>query len=66
MEELFMEYADEDDPSFIGAEGMEKLCNDAHIPLEGPRPLLLAWLLEASELGRLTKQEWSKGLESLK
>ena len=65
MEQLFADYADEDEPSVVGAEGLEKLCIDASISMEGAQPLLFAWLLDASELGRLTKEEWVKGLDAL-
>ena len=65
-EELFSEYADPDQDSVMGAEGMERLCTDAKIPMEGPRPLLLAWLLNAKEMGTISKDEWTKGLDELK
>jgi len=65
MEKLFATYADKEDPSFVGAEGLEKLCTDANISMEGAQPLLFAWLLEASELGKLTKDEWIQGLDAL-
>jgi len=63
---LFKTYADSDDPSVIGPEGFEKLCNEAQIPLDGALPLILAWQLDAKEMGKFTKDEWSKGTESLK
>jgi len=63
---LFEKYADEDDPSIIGPEGFEKLCTDAQIPLDGAMPLVLAWQLNAKEMGKFTKEEWTKGTESLK
>jgi len=66
MEELFAKYADEDDPSVIGAEGLETFCGDAGISLEGPEPLILAWLLDASDLGKFSKKEWTGGLHALK
>jgi DCN1-like protein 4/5 len=65
MEQLLATYADEEDPSVVGGEGLEKLCTDANISMEGAQPLIFAWLLEASELGRLTKDEWFKGLDAL-
>lgn len=65
-EELFNEYADPEQENVMGTEGMERLCVDANIPMEGARPLLLAWQLNAKEMGTLTKDEWSKGMEDLK
>lgn len=65
MESLFATYTDVDDPSIIGGDGLEKLCRDANISMEGAQPLILAWLLDASELGKLTKEEWLKGFHVL-
>jgi len=50
--------ADED---IIGSEGLEKFCSDAQLDMEGPKPLLLAWILGAKTLGRFTKEEWAQG-----
>jgi DCN1-like protein 4/5 len=63
---LFKKYADEDEPNTIGPEGFEKLCTDAQIPLDGALPLILAWQLNAKDMGKFTKDEWTKGTESLK
>lgn len=65
-EVLFTEYADPEQENVIGAEGLERLCTDGNIPMEGARPLLLAWQLSAKEMGTFTKDEWSKGLDELK
>lgn len=62
IEHLFATYADVDDPSIIGGEGLERLCTDANIPMDGAQPLLLAWLVGASELGKLKKDKWLKAL----
>jgi DCN1-like protein 4/5 len=62
---LFTKYADEDDPSVIGPEGLERMCSDAEISLEGALPLLLAWQFGASEMAKLSKSEWSKGTSQL-
>ncbi|KAF5373160.1 hypothetical protein D9758_001581 [Tetrapyrgos nigripes] len=64
--ELFKNYADEDDENVIGPEGLEKLCNDAQIPLDGAMPMILAWQFEALEMMKFTKEEWTKGTASLK
>jgi len=63
---LFEKYADDDDPEAIGPAGLERLCNDARIPMEGSMPLILAWQLDAKEMGKFTKDEWVKGTSTLK
>jgi hypothetical protein len=63
---LFKDYADDDDENVIGPEGLERLCNDAEIPLDGAMPMILAWQFEASEMMKFTKEEWTKGTASLK
>ncbi|GJE87934.1 defective in cullin neddylation 1 (DCN1)-like protein [Phanerochaete sordida] len=62
---LFTAYADPEDPSTIGPEGFERLCNDADIPLEGAKPLILAWLLKAAEMAKISKAEWETGMAEL-
>ena len=64
-QKLFASYADEDDPSVIGPEGFERLCADAGISLEGVQPLILAWQLKASEMGKIRQDEWTVGMSAL-
>lgn len=59
---LFSSFADEDDRDVIGPGGLEKLCTEADIPLDGAQPLILAWQLRSSEMGKFTKAEWLHGL----
>lgn len=54
-----------DDPSFIGAEGFEQLCTDADISMEGALPMLLAWQMDATEMAKITKEQWSQGMDVL-
>jgi hypothetical protein len=63
---LFAKYADSDDPNVIGPEGFEALCTDAGIPLDGALPLILAWQLNAQEMAKISKDEWVKGMATLK
>lgn len=63
---LFETYADDDDPETIGPGGLERLCNDAEIPMDGTMPLILSWQLDAKEMGSFTKDEWIKGTSMLK
>lgn len=62
---LFTAYADEEDSTTIGPEGFERLCNDADTPLEGAKPLILAWLLRAAEMAKISKTEWEAGMAEL-
>jgi DCN1-like protein 4/5 len=61
--ELFNTYRDQEvsTEDIIGSEGLEKLCSDAQLDMEGPKPLLLAWILGAKALGQFTKAEWEQG-----
>lgn len=63
---LFETYADSDNADVIGPEGFTQLCTDAQISLEGALPLILAWQLGAKEMGKFTKDEWTKGMELLR
>lgn len=62
---LFDQYADEDTPESIGPEGLERLCADGEIPLEGALPLILAWQLGSIEMGQFTRTEWGNGMSAL-
>jgi len=62
---LFSSYVDEDDRNVIGPEGLERLCTEADIPLDGAQPLILAWQLKCSEMGKFTKAEWLHGMGTL-
>lgn len=59
---LFNSFADEDDSDVIGPGGLEKLCTEADIPLDGAQPLILAWQLKGSEMAKFTRVEWSHGM----
>jgi DCN1-like protein 4/5 len=64
--ELFKAYADEDVPDVINPEGFERLCKDADMPLEGARPLVFSWQVQAKEMGKISKSEWVQGMSTLK
>ncbi|KAI5119089.1 hypothetical protein M0805_004862 [Coniferiporia weirii] len=63
--ELFDAYADPEEPDIMNAEGLERLYSAADVPMDGARPLLLAWQLDAKELGSFAREDWMKGLEVL-
>jgi DCN1-like protein 4/5 len=65
-EMLFSQFADQDIPDVIGAEGFERLCNEAQVPLDGALPLLLAWQVDSHEMGKISKQEWMAGTATLR
>uniref|UniRef100_A0A8C5WEA1 DCN1-like protein n=1 Tax=Leptobrachium leishanense TaxID=445787 RepID=A0A8C5WEA1_9ANUR len=59
----FYEYAGPDD--IVGPEAMEKFCEDIGVEPENVIMLVLAWKLEAENMGFFTKEEWVKGMTSL-
>ncbi|KAH9063797.1 Cullin binding-domain-containing protein [Lactarius deliciosus] len=65
-EALFFQFADQDSPDVIGAEGFERLCNEAQVPLDGALPLLLSWQLDSHEMGKISKEEWMKATAVLR
>ena len=64
--ELFTRYRDEEvtDEEVIGSEGLERLCQETRMDMEGAKPLVLAWLLDAKVLGRFHIKEWESGTTS--
>lgn len=64
--EMFNTYADPDVPDTIGPEGFQQLCEDAQMPMEGARPLIFAWKVDSKEMGKITQEEWTKAMSSLK
>lgn len=62
---LFDSYADEDEPDVIGPEGLERLCGDAGVPMDGVGPLVFAWLVGAKEMGKIARAEWEKGMGAM-
>lgn len=63
---LFKSFADDDDPDVIGPGGVERLCAEAGIPLEGAQPLVLAWQFKAKEMAKFSRSEWLHGTEALR
>lgn len=64
-EQIFDRYADEDDANVMGPEGLQKLCADANIPIEGSLPLLLVWQLDAKDMSAITREEWMTGMKDI-
>ncbi|XP_038055462.1 DCN1-like protein 4 [Patiria miniata] len=59
----FQEYTGQED--LIGPEGMEKFCEDIGVEPENIVMLVLAWKLEADQMGFFTLQEWMLGMTRL-
>jgi len=59
LEELFLKYAD--DNQRIGVDGMTRLLQDLEVDPEDVVVLVLAWHLNASEMGTFTRDEFIKG-----
>ncbi|KNE58941.1 hypothetical protein, variant [Allomyces macrogynus ATCC 38327] len=55
----FDSYADPDDPETIGPDGIERLCNDLGMDPASFPILVLAFTLNAAELGTFTATEWT-------
>ncbi|RXM30346.1 DCN1-like protein 4 [Acipenser ruthenus] len=49
----------------VGPEGMEKFCEDIGVEPENVVMLVLAWKLDAQNMGYFTLQEWLKGMGAL-
>ncbi|XP_023226656.1 DCN1-like protein 4 isoform X5 [Centruroides vittatus] len=62
---LFQEYASADDPETVGPEGMEKFCEDIGVEPENIVMLVLAWKMDAKQMGFFSASEWLKGLSNL-
>lgn len=50
----------------MGPEGLEQLCNDAGIAMDGALPLILSWQVGCKEMLTITIEEWQKTMEELK
>lgn len=62
---LFQEYVSPDDPDVIGPEGMEKFCEDIEVEPENIVMLVLAWKMNAKQMGYFTLSEWLHGLTDI-
>ncbi|GIX99492.1 DCN1-like protein 4 [Caerostris darwini] len=62
---FFSEYADPNDPDVITPESMEKFCEDIGVEPENVVMLVLAWKMDAKQMGFFTRTEWLRGLSDL-
>eukprot|EP00249_Psilotum_nudum_P017696 c26446_g1_i2 orf=240-917(+) len=63
---LFGQYADKNEDSTMGPEGVEQLCHDLGVEPTDIRVLLLAWKLQAARQGYFSLEEWRKGLKAMR
>lgn len=61
----FREYTSPDEPDVLGPEGMEKFCEDIGVEPENIVMLVLAYRMQARQMGFFTQEEWLKGLSEL-
>ncbi|XP_033632105.1 DCN1-like protein 5 [Asterias rubens] len=60
----FLEYTEQSE-DLMGPEGMEKFCEDIGVEPENIVMLVLAWKLEADQMGFFSLQEWMMGMMKL-
>ncbi|XP_044740169.1 DCN1-like protein 4 isoform X2 [Chrysoperla carnea] len=61
----FREYTIPDEPDMLGPEGMEKFCEDIAVEPENVVMLVLAYKMQARQMGFFSQSEWLKGLSEL-
>ncbi|BES93925.1 DUF298 [Nesidiocoris tenuis] len=61
----FREYTTPDEPELLGPDGMEKFCEDIGVEPENVVMLVLAWKMNARQMGFFTMQEWLRGLTEI-
>jgi len=54
-----------DEPDVIGPEGIERFCKDIEEDPEDIVMLVLAWKMDAKQMGYFTLKEWLKGLSEI-
>jgi len=61
----FREYTSPDDPDTLGPDGMEKFCEDIGVEPENVVMLVLAYKMQAKQMGFFAQEEWLRGLTDL-
>ena len=57
--------ADEEEPTTITDEGIEKFCSALGIDTQDVTILLVAWKMNAENMCVFTYEEWSKGMAAV-
>lgn len=65
INQLFDQYKDSSEDTIL-AEGIENLCGDLQLNPDDFKVLILAWKLNASQMCRFTKVEFTQGLKNMK
>lgn len=61
----FREYTTPDDADTLGPEGMEKFCEDIGVEPENVVMLVLAYRMQARQMGFFSNEEWLRGLSEM-
>ncbi|ORX51010.1 DUF298-domain-containing protein [Piromyces finnis] len=64
--EWFNFYCKKDDPEEIGPEGIERFCYDLNIGLESKEILIIAYFMDAMQMGYFEYDEWLKGMKKMR
>ncbi|OBZ88454.1 DCN1-like protein 4 [Choanephora cucurbitarum] len=63
--QLFHHYADTDAPDLISPEGTRQFFEDLGVSIEDSLIFAIAWRMQISIMGYITKEEWIQGMKSL-
>jgi len=58
-------YCKQDNPEEIGPEGIERFCYDLNIGLESKEILIIAYFMDAMQMGYFKYDEWLKGMKKM-
>lgn len=61
----FKKYTTVDDPQTLGPEGMERFCQDIKVEPENIVMLVIAYKMQAKNMGYFTQAEWIRGLSDM-
>ncbi|XP_058795181.1 DCN1-like protein 5 [Phymastichus coffea] len=61
----FREYTTANEPEMLGPDGMEKFCEDIGVEPENVVMLVLAYKMNARQMGFFSQDEWFKGLTEM-
>ncbi|ORE04667.1 hypothetical protein BCV72DRAFT_210892, partial [Rhizopus microsporus var. microsporus] len=58
-------YKDSDNSDIMGPDGCQAFFSDIGVSLESITPLIIAWKMNCSRMGYITKNEWHHGMKAL-
>lgn len=62
---MYFIYIASDDPEVIGPDGIENLCTALEVKPEDPVMLVLAYKMDAKQMGYFTRKEFIRGMQEL-